>query len=340
MSENESPFRLEAREVYDEYAALLLLGHWITPSVYEEIQRARLFIQSYPSREVRPFINNVRKKVRELRSVLHIICDGKELREILSEVESQKKTVGYLSKGYLDTIMRLERVQPAAKDLPIHTRMGFTLQRPPDKTHPELFLLEAKLYEDMCSLFNMCFCGFLHEDTGGVFNGFAPLVPIKARDALIRASFVAAFEFIEAYLNGIALDYLYLHQDADEKTVSLLTEQPRHISFRDKALQYPKIVKGSQHPLLTEGNCPELALLIEHANTRGALVHPAAWMIDSIRTKQDAFFTTKLAELCEIVDAAVGFVLKVEAKIERRSVIVDWILPRAADGLFPAESFQ
>jgi hypothetical protein len=207
---------------------------------------------------------------------------------------------------------------------------------------PEVWLLEAKLNEDMALLFNVSRSAYLDEENHLGLAGLNIFAIRKAKDALVRATFVSAFQFVESYLNGIAADFV-LTTPVDLETLTLLTErlpsgQAKYVNFRDKALKYPKVFLGSEHPPLQESNCEELKLLVEMVRTRDALVHPSS-LPQGGWAKEDAFFALTLDDCTNVVDAAVAYVRKVETTIGRNSVILEWVIPRGTDGLFPEKAF-
>jgi hypothetical protein len=79
--------------------------------------------------------------------------------------------------------------------------------------------VEAVLYEGMCALFNLALEADLRRPQP------EPSSSLKQRLASQRATVVAAFNLIEACLNGIAFDYVELHPDQiDDESKVILTE--------------------------------------------------------------------------------------------------------------------
>src|SRR5262249_50726553 len=145
---------------------------------------------------------------------------------------------------------------------------------------------------------------------------------------------VSAFFFLEAYINGIAIDYHAKNQHTlDDETKIILTEwdhqknRERFISFRDKFVKYPRIVTGLLHPPLQENNCAELAFLTGPAKLlRDAIAHPSARPDPATAEapKVRAFLAPAGLEVEKVVDAAVGLVRKVEKIIKGPDGAFTW----------------
>jgi len=198
-------------------------------------------------------------------------------------------------------------------------------------------LLEQSLYEDMCVLFNSA-KRLADSDADS---------PLKnaQEQAFCRSALTAAFNFVEAYLNGIAVDYLSAHhQTVSEGHRMELSEwdhvkqRSRFLSLKDKLVRYPRIVLGAKHPPLTEDNCQELKFIVQQAKlTRDAIVHPSP--APDPRTLDLAKYTAvDLANICEtqlVVDNAVSLVRRLDMTIhgsDRRVSV--WLHERDKDGYF------
>jgi len=218
----------------------------------------------------------------------------------------------------------------------------------------ETELIEAKVYEDMCALFNLAVV------KGAEKNSASTKPTLKLASALARATIMSTYHLYEAYLNGIALDFLIEKYDTlPVETIELLYEwdfnknRSKYIKLRDKALQYPKIVTNSPHPPLQESNCAELKIVLSHAKWyRDAVAHPsAAWPISTVtnlqankfsemnETKETTFASLTTDRLTEIVDAVLVVIRKTDAIVSPTSTRVGWIVDRASDGLFPDTAF-
>ena len=205
--------------------------------------------------------------------------------------------------------------------------------------------LEAVLYEDMCALFNIARESHLQrrEDESAK--------TLKRRLALQRATVVAAFNVIEAYLNGIAFNHVELHpEQIDEESKIMLTEwdsarnRARYISLRDKLLHYPKLIMNLEHPPLQESNCYEMKFLLEAAKAlRDAIVHasPALTVATLEAEKEVAVHGVEFETVERVVDAVVALIRKLEEAVNDSDQRVrQWLLGRSPDGFFPDTAFE
>jgi hypothetical protein len=204
----------------------------------------------------------------------------------------------------------------------------------------ETRFLEVTLFEDMCVLFNLT-KEYHHnrrdDESKKVF---------KQRLALQRATIVAAFNVVEAYLNGIAFDYVEIHgEQVTGEAKMLLTEwdfvrqRPRYMSLRDKLLSYPRLILGLEHPPLQESNCEELKFVVETAKRyRDAIVHssPAPNVISMDIEKERAVYSIDFETVERIVDATVTLISKLEEKVNGgKQRLEAWLHPRSSNGMFP-----
>ena len=164
---------------------------------------------------------------------------------------------------------------------------------------------------------------------------------------------MAAFNTIEAYLNGIAFDFLETNEGQfDQSAESLLREwdavkeRPRYLSLRDKMLQYPKIVIKAAHPPLHEDNCLELKFVVESAKKfRDAIVHPspAPHALTGELDKEIAVHNVDFETVARIVDATIALIRKVDriaygSNSDER--LRNWLRDRSPNGTFADTVFD
>ena len=104
---------------------------------------------------------------------------------------------------------------------------------------------------------------------------------------------------------------------------------------------YPRIVTGSQYPLLDEGNCPELKFIVEKAKAlRDAIVHASTAKRDQDDEfdKERSAMTLDYPTVEEIVDSSVMLVRKIQTKTSL--VPLRWLFDRGEDGFFPETTFE
>jgi hypothetical protein len=262
--------------------------------------------------------------------------------------ESSRNKLGHLQmpKWIIDSeIFGNFGADPVAwRRFPHHAQIGLDFERSFAIGQVEFYLPEAVLYEDMCASFNLAL-----ESHRSVEQKPAVKLEIKKHYLFLRMAVLSAYYFVEAYLNGLAFDYWWDNQrKVSTADGDLLTEWDsargvkRWRNFRTKALQYPKLIVGSGHPLLTETNSASLkTLLTMGKEIRDAIVHQSPRPEGGeISAKMKWLPQLRLNDVAAVVDAAVGFVLELNPRLGNYSIQLDWIYARGTDGLFPKECFQ
>jgi hypothetical protein len=172
----------------------------------------------------------------------------------------------------------------------------------------------------------------------------------KTSDALCRSTIVTACYVIEAYLNGIAFDYYWANssQLSDKKKI-LLTEwdhvegRSRHISLREKALQYPRIIMGANHPPLQESNCPELAFVLERAKLmRDSIVHatPKLDFNTFEAEKEREIYAIELKDVELTINNCIVLIEKFEMAIRNNTDRLWWLHHPESNGYFSESVFS
>ena len=245
-----------------------------------------------------------------------------------------------------DIFSHYERTFPRFPLLPMHAQICIDAGR--FRVNPgtgEYIILEAALFEDMCALFNLI------KQHSELLSGPNVLKKHnKAVSALYRSTVTTAFHFVEAYLNGIAFEHYFLNESSlDDKTKILLTEwdhlrkREAFQSLKEKALKYPRIAKGAEHPLLQENNCPELSLILGEAKLlRDSIVHASPkYNLETFEAEKEIqFFSIDLYRVESIVDASIGLVRKLEIAIWGNDKRLSWLHCRGVDGSFSDAVFE
>lgn len=340
--------RLKALRLYRIYEAILVLTNSMTVETRKGMEASKNAIKSKKGWEVRNFVKTIKMEVSKLKKHYGVKVSNLDLLKLLEEVESAPPGLFLLIPKYFlkEYFEFYNNVFPDFNDLPDHIRVGVdrgtVRQR---EGYGELYLLEAKIFEDMCALFNLSREQYLKWDKNNPCKKI-----IKFYEALSRATIAGAFYLLEAYLNGIAFDYYIKNKEClDEETITILTEwdsnknRPKYVAFRDKALQYPRILLGASHPPFQENNCPDLAFIIEKGKSlRDAIVHASPMLTDLemiISKKEGAFFRVDFMDVEQMVDNAIALIRKIEAKIYGNEKRLFWLKNRGGDGYFCEEVF-
>lgn len=307
---------------------------------------------------LKPVVQHVNKKLAELVSMFKISAAGKtELRKSYHYLENKEiaERVLNVPKPYLAKYISGLDEKPEFVDCPSHglIEIPFRFSDVPP-TYFGFKVPEIMFYESMAAMMNR----LIELPTSDPKHDKSVY---KERDALKRATLVFAFSFVEAYLNGLAARVVFgdvelsaREKVSDKDLAQVLERNPKDfdrssfVSFRHKALQYPRIVIGADFPPFTESNCAELKVLLETSKIyRDAIAHPSfgadvvavnAGKLDLRRSsKLESLIMLSDDEVSKTVDSAVGFVQKVEALAGGR--IGQYVLSRNPDGRFPDLAF-
>ena len=341
--------RAKFRRLCREYEALLVLLQGATMDFRKTMDQQEEAASTIKKSELRLHIHELELEISRLRKTFAVKASASVLTHILEKVKSKPEDDYLIPKFVVQTLCdRYDKVVKGFDDLPEHTNIGFhSGLRRKDVGEVEIYLVEAKLFEDMCALFNLA--KESHARVTPHQQG-ASKVNIKTNEALYRATVTTSFYFLESYLNGLAYDYYVVkNDDLDEDTKKILTEwdnvknRPYYLSLRDKVLQYPRIIIGLDHPPIQESNCPELAYLAGRVKVlRDAIVHPSPGpnLTSFEPGKEKELFHTDFAEVERIVDTAIALVRKIERTVRGDERRISWLKDRSATGLFSDEVFR
>ncbi|HYL74119.1 MAG TPA: hypothetical protein VEU96_07915 [Bryobacteraceae bacterium] len=303
-------------------------------------------------RELKTHIRGLKSEIASLRKLYNVHAKDEQLLGFLSTLlEEDRKhphEIVYLPASFLN-----ERFLKFYDFLPAHARIGIDPHgiRPAHSLF-EVRQLDATLFEDVCSLFNLA--RNQHDEVG---SRSQPRAPFKQMHALFRATLSAVFYLVEGYLNGLAFDHvLRFSSTMTEEDYSLMTEwdakknRVKFVSTRDKLLQYPRIILGLTAPPLQESNCPEMKLIVGSKAIRDSIVHCSPFPDVGSRartplgnepfvTKEELFYSLSMTQVEEIVDGAISLVHKINNLVHRERDL-DWLHTRGEDGFFSKATFD
>lgn len=254
--------------------------------------------------------------------------------------------LAYIAKVQMLRMFRhYERVWPIYADLPPHAYIGIDVNGVRDKAGLTVRLLEASLFEDMAALWNESTELAARPEVRKFFGNATG----KRYKAMLRATAKAAFNLLEGYLNGLALDVLLSRPVTPAEKVTLEEwdrdrNKARSMSLRDKLLAYPRIAVEGEHTLLQENNCSEFAFMVEHeARVRHALVHPKSILLPNNPTesREQVYFELSYERVADLCDTCLRLIEKISEAMEHRYGNVSfWLTPRSPDGTFASEAFD
>ena len=340
--------RKKVHRLHREYTALCVIGNMLTVTDRDRFEREKQRFNDLNKHELHPIIQKLEKEIADVRRDFGVRVPNSVLVKLLDKIEAMPADVlPQMNKMWLSEMCsRYGKNWPIFDTLPAHAMIF--IDPGTFRTKPGEFSwiwLEALVFEEMCALYNQAF-EFVHVLTKK--QNDKPTTTTSG--ALSRATLLTAFRFVEAYLNGLAYDYLASHEGKiDDDMESLLLDwdakrnRPQFLSLRAKALQYPKIILGLQHPPLDEHNCPELKYVVERTKImRDRFTHtsPGRELKVALSSDGPSFHEVPFTEMAHAVDSCIELVKKIEKTIYGNTLRLPWLHERPADGVFPAKVFE
>ena len=305
-------------------------------------------IENSTKSELRELIGEWREVGRIYRERYRPRVPDSELFRRLDDIESAPKGIAWIKKSDVTRLFDCDHWFPRLGVLPGHANLAINpidVENVPGGSS-ETRVVETTLFEDACALFNqVCYCEAERKKITA-----PPKTIVKTSMALNHATIVAALNFVEAYLNGLAADHFADNEGTlDQETKDVLADwdsarrRPKYLSLRDKALQYPRTILGLEHPPLQENNCPELAFVTSTArNIRDAIVHPSAVPDKGpFNPRENLLYSITFGDVEKVVDSAVALVRKIRGVIYPDGpVLIDWLQDRGEDGMFDESVFS
>ncbi len=346
MNTNTRSLKDKAKKLYREYEAIYTLINAMTVSIKEKMCRTYAVIEKLDRTKLRNFIQDTQKEVSKLRHLYGVKRPNTEIVELLESAERSSGSLLLIPKNILRIFFsHYEKALPDFNAYPEHTRIGIDVGIYREfQGSVEIYLLEAVLFENMCALFNLT-----KERHVKTILQTDSKKSVKTTSALSQATVTQAFNFIEAYLNGLSFNYCVKKTDLDDKTRTFLTEwdytknKPKYISLRDKILHYPRIIRGVEHPPLQESNCDEIEFVVSRAKIiRDAIVHASP--LPNLHTlepdKERIIYSLKFEEVEQVVDNVISLVQKIEMLIYGNTKRLPWLHKREPDGFFHERVFD
>jgi hypothetical protein len=339
--------RAKARAIYREYEAIQTLLNNVTVPIRRKMKASYESIERFKKSELRKRTHDFEREVVDLRREFGITASREDLVQILKSVEEKPGLALHILKRVLiEIITNYERRFPGFNILPDHAYIQIDNgQFREEQGDFDWILHEASLYEDMCSVFNLA------KERNDVLNRkIDSRAVIKTRNSLSRTSIVSAYNFLEAYLKGIAVDHVYLKgKSLDQKITAFLLEwdasskRKKFVSLRDKLLQYPKIIKNLDHPPLQESNCAELGFVLTRGKRlRDSIVHASPLVPADPEGGEPIapLFILQFTDVEAVVDSVVQLVRKIEQVIHEDDHSILWMKDRDKNGVFPDSAFH
>jgi len=315
--------------------AIYILTNQLTIHNEREIHGLRNTLPQMSNNKARKVVDQLSGDLKRLRHNYGAKVPDTILLSLLKRVEATPEEKIFLCPKYILKTAFARYPMTNFDLLPEHAAIAISTKA--GNATIEVHTVETILFEEMCALFNEA------KKATQISLADATKRQLKSRNALTRATLLASYYFVEAYLNGLATDHYYANYNLNEKDMSALTEGQKTMSVREKLLQYPKIILGCKHPPLQESNCPEMAVLTGKAkDMRNAIVHASAIpnLENYVPEKAQLIFGLTFEETEGVVDSAISLVRKLEALVKGNCDRINWLCNRAEDGSFSEKTFD
>jgi len=333
------------------FRALLILTNGL--SVYERAKIDRHINSVHDKKEKTIKLNLEKIKEKNKKIEDFYVWRGEELvlEEIDNIVENKPKpkqdTYIYPRKFVIEQLFsKYYKAQKNITKFPAHARINldiFNIREVGEESG--WLLLEASLFDDLCVHWN---------DTYDISNNNDPLndmdpITQKRYRAYLNSSIKAAFNLLEAYLNGLATDILLCNQPSKKERTVLKEWDDENskkcwLSLRDKMLQYPKIALGMDNPPLQESNCKSMKeILVAEKNYRHVLIHPNPQIdhLDLFDSREIRFYKIDYDHGYEIIDNIIEYIFTVSNLLTDIFPSVDeWLSRRNESGKFDDSLFE
>jgi hypothetical protein len=344
-----SAFQRRVDRICRVHRGIIILIGGLRRELRDELDQEIRQIPYLTKRPLLDLMNSRLEGIRQFDEDLGLIASHDEYLQVAEEAIENPSDLLFIPKHYIDTKLfkRFDKVYARWQQHAPHVRFGIDARGvlPFTGAEVEWRLLEAGLFEDLASLWNETHSAV----TDGKGTTAAARIPGKRFRALQHSTIRAVFALLEGYINGIGVNVQWTFDlsamRADD--VEMLTERSadgsrtRYKRFRDKALQYPKIALGAQHPPIQETDADLALILQRERDWRDAVMHPTP-LLEEERPllREQVFFETSIDDLAALVDAAISFIRKVDTALGGNFGRVSiWIHDRQADGRFADEVF-
>jgi hypothetical protein len=329
-----------------EIEALAVFTHQLGEKNASEISKAREDIATKGPKRLREILEMAEGHIAWLRERSGFAGDISLLIELVKDARGKSPIILTFPKWHLDHLFRsYGNCFPGWDEYPPH--VGIPIDGSGDMQRAiwhGIYLPEAILYEDMCASYNLA-----KRSHGKRYEPTTSKVDIKAHDMAVRSAILAAYYFVEAYLNAVAFDYWSREQsNLKQEQIDLLLEwdskkqRQRWLSFEEKTNRYPRTILGLEHCPLAASNCEELRYLLSTGKKiRDSIVHaspkvdPATDRIDKLSHMLGA----NLSHATTTVDASIGYVRRLNGILGSYGYDLDWMIDRDPSGEFPDSAF-
>ena len=308
--------------------AILQSHYYLTQNLrdeaYGQLDSLRSQATRIPRREIPQLLQQVRQQIVTIKKETKCLLSNTQIRQIVSKMTSLGE--GYVSvpKMHIDKhwFANYTRIFPRWPHVPIHALVMFD-SNIENKSPYSFFVLEAMLFEDVQLLWQE----IVRITSDGKDFRSRPRAAQRKLSSHLRVIVPAIYNFLEAYLNGIAYNcFQTFHSQIPIKDHDLLCEwdsqdkRIRFVAFERKVKEYPTIYATHLERHLDLGNDRNVEVILgEGKSLRDSFTHPSPYVhpktLDIEKTR--AIVGIRDDQVKRLLKAVVHYVLNVEEGLGR-----------------------
>ena len=313
--------------------ALYFFTQSLEGQALKDILKMRVGYHLLKKQDRASMLKAIQRDVKLLRDHYGAIAPNRRFRSLLAEARREgTKGYVYLPKWYIDDHLfkRYEKVFPRWPHVKLHAYV--VLDALTNKNKNQIFELGGAGFRDALTLLKRC--REVHKGKAD-FRSRTDEEQLELL-AYLRASVSATFQFLEAYLNGLAYDCFQSHHDElSIRDHDLLAEwdtkskRQRFVSFETKLYAYPALaakMEGKSVDMKLSAAARFLAT--DGRKMRDALTHPSPFVSPRSRVaeKLSLTATVRLPFAEQLFQAAKEYVLTVEKELgQEPKKTVPWV---------------
>lgn len=166
---------------------------------------------------------------------------------------------------------------------------------------------------------------------------------IRRSEVNQRTCVLSCFNLIEAYINGLAWDYVHTHDISglSKKNQNVLTESERPVNIIDKLVKRPRLIAEKDSGPLHQTRDPLKSFIEVIKPYRDSIVHAspfAALEQFGGYDKLSKIYELNISTVRRAVDITIAIIGEIHGFIGGEGDLPVWVLPRAKDGTFIIEA--
>jgi len=324
------------RDRLREAAATLKNLYYLTQNLRSEgrsfIEEIEQLIENVDESDMPEILADLKAEIDHFKRLVGCILTNEEIDRAVDWVTSQGDAYISLPKWHIDKgFTKYNWVFPRWPHIPLHAYVQFDSNL--DNPSPYgIFLLEERLFRDLKLLWKRA------NDLASDGCNFRTRNPDAQQDlsSYLRIMVGVIFDFLEAYLNGLAFEcFRRFHDKLSLPEHDLLcerdsaTKKTRFVPFERKMKKYPKLYGKYLGQIVNfDSDTDRLFLCDKGKSLRDALTHPSAfinWGSDE-PPKFQLVAGLNLEQVKKVLVSAVSFVRKVEVALGHDpSLSIPWL---------------